>query len=90
MNVLTGQALERAWGAMRLAQAMALAGALLVLPWNLPAQSFLTFESGHVRALGLSPSQRLLFAVNTPDNRVEVFQTQDGSLVRRGETVVGL
>ncbi len=75
---------------MRRAQALVLAGALLVATERLPAESFVTFESGHVRPLALSPSGGLLFAVNTPDNRIEVFQTRDGSLVRRGETVVGL
>ncbi|HSK04525.1 MAG TPA: hypothetical protein VK932_24890, partial [Kofleriaceae bacterium] len=31
--------------------------------------SFTTFESGQVRPLALSPDGKLLFAVNTPDNR---------------------
>ena len=31
------------------------------------------FESGQVRPLALSPSGKLLFAVNTPDNRLEIF-----------------
>ena len=60
------------------------------------AQSFLNFESGHVRPLALSPSKQRLFAVNTPDNRLEIFRVTTGAggevtgLEREGETVVGL
>ena len=36
---------------------------------------FVTFESGHVRPLALSSTGQRLYAVNTPDNRVEVFDT---------------
>lgn len=36
---------------------------------------FVTFESGHVRPLALSSNGQRLYAVNTPDNRVEVFDT---------------
>jgi YVTN family beta-propeller protein len=53
-------------------------------------EPFVNFESGHVRPLALSPSRSLLFAVNTPDNRLEVFRVTDGGLVRAGETLVGL
>ena len=38
-----------------------------------PEQSFFLFESGHVRPLALSPGDDLLVAVNTPDNRLQVF-----------------
>ena len=38
-----------------------------------PEQSFFLFESGHVRPLALSPGDDLLAAVNTPDNRLQVF-----------------
>ena len=38
------------------------------------SSSFALFESGHVRPLAISPNGRLLFAVNTPDNRLEVFR----------------
>ena len=34
------------------------------------------FESGQVRPLALSPDERHLFAVNTPDNRLEVFRIE--------------
>jgi len=35
--------------------------------------SFVAFESGPVRPVTLSPSGALLFAVNTPDNTLEIF-----------------
>jgi DNA-binding beta-propeller fold protein YncE len=52
--------------------------------------SYSLFESGQVRPLALSPSGRLLFAVNTPDNRLEVFAVGPGGLVHRGSVPVGL
>ena len=36
-------------------------------------QSFVTFESGQVRPLALSADGQRLYAVNTPDNRLEIF-----------------
>jgi YVTN family beta-propeller protein len=57
---------------------------------QLPAGSFVAFESGHVRPIALSPSKDLLFAVNTPDNRLEVFRATDAGLERAGEVFVGL
>ena len=35
--------------------------------------SFVEFESGQVRPLAMSPDGGHLFAVNTPDNRLEIF-----------------
>jgi hypothetical protein len=52
---------------------LCIAGSLAAPP-VLRAGSFVNFESGHVRPLALSPSKSLLFAANTPDNRVEVFR----------------
>ncbi|WP_257459606.1 YncE family protein [Archangium lipolyticum] len=54
------------------------------------AEAFTLFESGQVRPLALSPSGRFLYAVNTPDNRLEVFQVQSGSLTHRASVPVGL
>lgn len=51
---------------------------------------FVNFESGHIRPLALSPSRTLLFAVNTPDNRLEIFRITATGLESIGETVVGL
>jgi len=69
---------------------LALLGAGIVLPGSLAASSFVNFESGHVRPLCLSPSGAFLFSVNTPDNRLQVFETSAGTLLPRGEVVVGL
>lgn len=54
------------------------------------APSFTLFESGQVRPLGLSPDGKLLFAVNTPDNRLEVFRVKSSGLVHRASIPVGL
>ncbi|WP_437784307.1 YncE family protein [Sorangium sp. So ce1097] len=58
-----------------------------------PAQatpSFTAFESGQVRPLAMSPDGKLLFAVNTPDNRLEVFRIGSGGLEHRASISVGM
>ncbi|XXF81182.1 hypothetical protein P2318_15885 [Myxococcaceae bacterium GXIMD 01537] len=55
-----------------------------------PNPSFTLFESGQVRPLALSPNGRFLFAVNTPDNRLEIFRVEGSGLVHRGSVPVGL
>jgi hypothetical protein len=47
--------------------------AVLLTGGSAAAASFVTFESGQVRPLVLSPDGTKLFAVNTPDNRLEIF-----------------
>ncbi|HEY2295448.1 MAG TPA: hypothetical protein VGM86_32495 [Thermoanaerobaculia bacterium] len=54
------------------------------------ASSFTLFESGQVRPLALSPDRQHLFAVNTPDNRLEVFRVQDRALIHTASIPVGL
>jgi YVTN family beta-propeller protein len=54
------------------------------------ASSFTLFESGQVRPLALSPNGKLLFAVNTPDNRLEIFQVGAPGLFHRASVPVGL
>src|SRR5262249_29119338 len=55
------------------------------------AAPFVEFESGQVRPLALSPDQTRLFAVNTPDNRLEIFAVGgSGGLVHTGSVPVGL
>src|SRR5436305_10174871 len=51
---------------------------------------FTLFESGQVRPLALSPSGKLLFAANTPDNRLEVFRIENHGLEHRASIPVGL
>lgn len=48
------------------------------------------FESGQVRPLARSPDGKLLFAVNTPDNRLEVFEIEHNGLEHRMSIPVGL
>ncbi|WP_437968165.1 hypothetical protein WMF04_02200 [Sorangium sp. So ce260] len=65
----------------------------LVLASGAPAladSSYTLFESGQVRPLALSPSGDLLFALNTPDGRLEVFRVHDGALVHRSSIPVGI
>ena len=51
---------------------------------------FTLFESGQVRPLALSPNGKLLFAVNTPDNRLEIYGVKKSGLTRLGSVPVGL
>jgi len=58
-----------------------------------PAQSqtsFIAFESGHVRPVAISPDGSRVFAVNTPDNRLEIFANTGGSLERIDSVPVGM
>jgi len=48
------------------------------------------FESGQVRPLALSPGGQLLYAVNTPDNRLEIFDVLPHGLRHRASVQVGL
>jgi len=53
----------------------------LPLTWLAYAQTdYYLFESGHVRPLALSPDGAQLYAVNTPDNRLEIFAVSDEGL----------
>jgi DNA-binding beta-propeller fold protein YncE len=54
------------------------------------APAFSAFESGQVRPLALSPDRSRLFAVNTPDNRLEVFKVTAAGLEREASVPVGL
>ncbi len=57
---------------------------------GLQNKSFVAFESGHVRPLAISPNGQTLCAVNTPDNRIEVFDIADNTLKHRFSIPVGL
>jgi DNA-binding beta-propeller fold protein YncE len=48
------------------------------------------FESGQVRPLAMSPDKRHLFAVNTPDNRLEIFRIRGRGLTHTASIPVGL
>ncbi|MEO8604463.1 MAG: SMP-30/gluconolactonase/LRE family protein [bacterium] len=67
--------------------------ALLVTALALPAlaqPSFITFESGPVRPLALSPDGTTLYAVNTPDNTLEIFDVVPSGLSHRSSVPVGM
>ena len=73
------------------AAALPVSPGLLADATVLPNQSTYTlFESGQVRPLALSPSRRMLFAVNTPDSRLEVFAVTRGGIRHCGSVSVGL
>jgi DNA-binding beta-propeller fold protein YncE len=55
-----------------------------------PSERYTLFESGQVRPLAMSPDKHLLFAVNTPDNRLEVFRIQGNQLIRTASIPVGI
>jgi DNA-binding beta-propeller fold protein YncE len=52
--------------------------------------SYTLFESGQVRPLAMSPDKRHLFAVNTPDNRLEVFRIRENGLIHTASIPVGV
>lgn len=54
------------------------------------SNSYTLFESGQVRPLALSADGHLLFAANTPDNRLEVFAVKKSGLEHCGSISVGL
>jgi DNA-binding beta-propeller fold protein YncE len=76
---------RQAWARVLTAAALAVLGAS-----SGTAQSFVNFESGHVRPLAASPDGSLLFAVNTPDNRLAIFGGTTATLVPLAEVPVGL
>src|ERR1044072_7799238 len=54
------------------------------------SRSYTLFESGQVRPLAMSPDRRHLFAVNTPDNRLEIFRILRHGLTHTASIPVGL
>jgi len=52
--------------------------------------SFVTFESGPVRPLALSPNGTTLFAANTPDGQLEIFNVGTGGLSHAASVPVGM
>ena len=54
------------------------------------AKQFTTFESGQVRPLALSPDGSKLFALNTPDDRLEIFTVSALGLTHAASVSVGV
>jgi len=69
---------------------VALLGACAASSHAAAASDFVTFESGQVRPLALTPDGAHLLAVNTPDNRLEVFDVGPGGLTHAASIPVGL
>jgi YVTN family beta-propeller protein len=69
-----------------------LAVIFLLCPGFALAQSpdFIEFESGHVRPLAMSADGTRLFAVNTPNNALEVFSITASGLSLQARVPVGL
>lgn len=59
-------------------------------PARAAAPDFIAFESGHVRPLALSADGTKLFAVNTPNNTLEVFNVTPAGLQLAARVPVGL
>ncbi len=51
---------------------------------------FIEFESGPVRPLALSPDGRTLFAADTPNGTLEIFDLNSGGPIWKGRVRVGL
>jgi DNA-binding beta-propeller fold protein YncE len=73
-----------------LAAGSALLMAATVSPVALCAPSFITFESGHVRPLALSADGSKLFAVNTPNNTLVVYNITPHGITKHAEVSVGM
>jgi YVTN family beta-propeller protein len=74
---------------LRLAGALVCLGFATINPAGAQT-SFVAFESGPVRPLALSPDGTRLFAVNTPDNRLEVFAVSASGLTPIDSIPVGM
>ncbi|MFK8017280.1 MAG: thrombospondin type 3 repeat-containing protein [Gammaproteobacteria bacterium] len=65
---------------------------VLVAMTTLPASAidFVHFESGPVQPIALTQDGNTLLVLNTPDNRLEVFEVKSDGLVHRSSLLVGL
>ena len=68
----------------------AVALTVVALATTARAGSFVTFESGQVRPLALSPDGTRLFAVNTPDDRLEILTVTAGGIAPQASVPVGM
>jgi DNA-binding beta-propeller fold protein YncE len=69
---------------------LALVGASIMAAVVPATAAFVTFETGQVRPLEMSPDRTKLFAVNTPDNRLEVFDVGPAGVTHSASVPVGL
>jgi YVTN family beta-propeller protein len=68
----------------------ALLTAMMGLAASPAVASYVLFEGGQVRPLALSPDGSRLFAVNSPDNRLEIFAVGAGGLTKTASVEVGI
>src|SRR6185295_7077437 len=80
----------RSINAVRLGRLLLAAFFVLALPWRSTAASFITFESGPVRPLAMTPDGSKLLVANTPDNRLELFTIGPSGLTPAGSVPVGM
>jgi DNA-binding beta-propeller fold protein YncE len=83
-------AFSSAPGTGRPAEASADTGVGLLRSSAAASSPYTLFESGQVRPLAMSPDKRYLFAVNTPDNRLEIFRIRGNGLSHTASIPVGL
>jgi len=57
---------------------------------TLAGENYRLFEAGQVRPLAMSPDGKQLFALNTPDNRLEIFNISKDGLTPAGSVTVGI
>jgi len=62
----------------------------LLVATSVFASSYNLFETGQVRPLAMSPDGKQLFALNTPDNRLEIFNISKNGLTPAGSVLVGM
>ncbi|APR78183.1 Hypothetical protein A7982_03530 [Minicystis rosea] len=75
---------------LSLSVVLAVGAGLAAEPVARADSGYTLFESGQVRPLAMSPDKKHLFAVNTPDNRLEVYRIGKGELVHTASIPVGL
>jgi len=70
--------------------AAALAAVVLAAAPAFAQPTYVNFDSGPVRPIAMSPDGSRVFAVNVPDNRLEVFAVSGGTLVHVDSVPVGM
>lgn len=77
-------------GFARVGRWLAAGSALMMATMAQAAPSFMAFESGQVRPLALSADGSRLFAVNTPNNTLVIYNVTPYGVSKRAEVSVGL
>jgi DNA-binding beta-propeller fold protein YncE len=67
-----------------------LAALLPAAPASAAPPAFLTFESGPVRPIAMSPDRKRLFVTNTPNNTLDIFNITAAGLAMAARVPVGM